>query len=61
MPNCILKRDVELGIEPEKIKQKFLAILTQRGIPQVAAEDDMAGTLLVCVIFGLLLALKGKI
>lgn len=51
----------ELGIEPDKIKKKFIAILTQRGMDQVAVEDDMAGTLLVCVMFGLLLMLRGKI
>lgn len=51
----------ELGIEPEKIKKKFIAILTQRGMDVAAAEDDMAGTLLVCVMFGVLLMLRGKI
>ena len=43
------------------IKKKFLAILLQKGIPEVAKDDDMAGTIVVCVMFGLLLALKGKI
>lgn len=51
----------ELGIEPEKIKAKFLAILTQRSVDKVAAEDDMAGTILVLVMFGFLLMFRGKI
>ena len=52
---------VELGIEPEKIKNKFIAILTQRGMDKVAAEDDMTGTFIICVAFGILLLLRGKI
>jgi len=50
-----------LGIEPEKIKNKFIAILTQRGMDKVAAEDDMTGTFIICVAFGILLLLRGKI
>ena len=38
-----------------------MAILTQRGLEKVAQEDDMTGTILVCVIFGMLLLFKGKI
>jgi hypothetical protein len=52
---------LELGIEPDKIRAKFLAILTQTSIDKVAAEDDMAGTILVCVMFGILLMFRGKI
>lgn len=48
---------IDLGIEIDKIKQKFISILTQRGIKENADYDDMAGPLLVCVIFGLLLLL----
>jgi len=51
----------DLGIEPDKIKAKYWAILTQRGIKEVAAYDDMAGTLFVLFVFGVLLLLKGKI
>lgn len=51
----------ELGIEPDKIKNKFIAILTQRGMDKVANEDDMTGTFIICVLFGVLLMLKGKI
>jgi hypothetical protein len=50
-----------LGIEPDKIKNKFIAILTQRGMDKVANEDDMTGTFIICVLFGVLLMLKGKI
>ncbi len=50
-----------MGIEPEKIKNKFIAILTQRNMEKVAAEDDMTGTFIICVVFGILLMLKGKI
>jgi hypothetical protein len=38
-----------------------MAILTQTSIEKVAAEDDMAGTILVCVMFGILLMFRGKI
>lgn len=51
----------DLGIEPQKIGKKFLAILTQRGIKEVANYDDMTGPILVGVLFGLLLLFKGKI
>jgi len=47
----------DLGIEPDKIKAKYWAILTQRGIKEVAAYDDMAGTLFVLFVFGVLLLL----
>ena len=46
---------VDLGIDIEKIKQKFVSIMTQRGIKDIADYDDMAGPLLVCVLFGVLL------
>ncbi len=39
----------------EKIKAKFISIITQRGIKENADYDDMAGPILVCVLFGLLL------
>jgi hypothetical protein len=51
----------ELGIEPDKIKKKFLAILTQSGMQEISAETDMTGTIVVCVLIGLLLMFKGKI
>jgi hypothetical protein len=44
-----------LGIDLEKIKLKFMSIMTQRGIKENADYDDLAGPLLVCVIFGVLL------
>lgn len=51
-----------MGIEPDKILKKFIQILTQRGLDSdLAKEEDMAGTLLICVIFGTLLMLRGKI
>jgi uncharacterized membrane protein len=47
--------NVDLGIDLDKIKLKFMSILTQRGIKENADYDDLAGPLLVCVIFGVLL------
>lgn len=41
--------------------KKFIAIMTQRGLDKVASEDDMSGTILVCVVFGILLLFRGKI
>lgn len=48
---------IDLGIEVDKISQKFKSIVTQRGIKEIADYDDMAGPFLVVVIFGLLLFL----
>lgn len=49
----------ELGIKPEEIKKKFLAILTQRGFADVTTYEDMAGALLVLFLFGFLLLCRG--
>ena len=38
-----------------KIKQKFYSIITQKGIREHAECDDLAGPILVCILFGLLL------
>lgn len=46
---------IDLGIDIDRIYKKFISILTQRGIKENADYDDMAGPLLVCVIFGVLL------
>ena len=45
------------------ITKKFLAILTQRGLSEkdVATYDDMAGPIMVAVIFGLSLLFKGRV
>ena len=45
------------------IKLKFQAILTQRGFTEngIAQYDDMAGPLLVYVLFGLALLLRGSV
>lgn len=51
------KSFLDLGIDIEKIKAKFMSILTQRGIKENADHDDMAGPVLVCVMFGMLLLL----
>lgn len=53
----------ELEIDISKIKQKFLAIITQRGYQEnnIATYDDMAGPLLVFILFGVLELLKGKV
>ena len=42
---------------------KFIAILTQRGFKEndIATYDDMAGPILVAVMFGLSLLLKRKV
>jgi hypothetical protein len=53
--------NIDLGIEIDKIKLKFLSIVTQRGIKETAEYDDMAGPIMVCVLFGILLLCKGKI
>lgn len=54
---------LDLDIDLDKIKLKFLAIMTQRGFDQndIAQYDDMNGPVLVAIIFGLLLSLKGKL
>jgi protein YIPF5/7 len=43
--------------------QKFLLVLTQRGLDtsEIAKEDDMATTLCVLFVFGTLLLIRGKI
>ena len=51
----ILTQYLDLGIDIEKIKAKFMSILTQRGIKENADHDDLAGPVLVCVMFGILL------
>ena len=45
------------------IKQKFISILTQRGFDNKAmvAYDDLAGVILVAVMFGISLLFKKKI
>ncbi len=55
---CIV---LELGIEPNEIKKKFVAILTQRGFKEVSTYEDMAGALLVLFLFGLFLLLVSKL
>lgn len=52
----------ELEIDPDKIKQKFLAILTYRGLSnmEVALYHDMAGPLLVIFLFGMSFIFKGR-
>jgi hypothetical protein len=48
---------IDLGIDVNIVKQKLIAVLTQRGIKDNLDYDDMAGPLLICVIFGFLLLL----
>ena len=50
---------LELGIKPEEIKKKFLAILTQRGFKEVTTYEDMAGAMFVLFLFGILLLCRG--
>jgi len=54
---------IDLDIDIIKIKQKFIAILTQKGYQEneIATYDDMAGPILVAVMFGLSLLLKGRV
>ena len=47
----------ELGIKPEDITKKFLAILTQRGFKEVSTYEDMAGAIFVLFLFGFCLLL----
>lgn len=45
----------ELGIDVAMIQKKFVAIITQRGVKEVAMYNDMTGTILVGIVFGTLL------
>ena len=53
----------DLDIDISKIKQKFMAILTQRGFAEnnIATYDDMAGPILVAVMFAFCLLMKGRV
>ena len=52
---CYVKCLRDLDIDLPKIKQKFYSIITQKGIKEHAECDDLAGPILVCILFGLLL------
>ena len=41
--------------------QRFMAVMTQRGVKEVAGYDDMTGTVLVMFTYGFLLMCRGKI
>ena len=45
----------ELGIKPDEIMKKFIAILTQRGFAEVSTYEDMAGAIFTLFLFGCLL------
>jgi hypothetical protein len=47
----------DLGIEFDKIKDKFISIITQRNIKEHAGYDDMAGPIFIFLVFGMLLML----
>ncbi|CAG9533386.1 unnamed protein product [Cercopithifilaria johnstoni] len=53
----------ELGINFSHIKQKTLAVLNPVGSvpPHVIADQDLAGPLVFCLLFGVALLLHGKI
>jgi len=52
----------DLGIEPDKIKRKFISIFSIRPIEkEVADYDDMTGSILVAVVLGFLMLLRGKV
>ncbi len=54
----LIKIKLELGISPENIKSKLISILTFHKIDKKILEDaDMAGPLLVLILFGFTLAL----
>ena len=53
--------NLDLGIEPDKIIKKYVAILTQMGIKDVADYHDISGTLAIAGLFGFLLMLRGKL
>lgn len=48
---------LDLDIDIERIKLKLKSVITQRGIKENADYDDLAGPLMVCIIFGFLLLL----
>lgn len=52
-----------MEIDIQKIKCKFIAILTQRGFTEngIAHYDDMAGPVLVAIMFGVSLLLRGRV
>ena len=52
---------LDLGIEPDKIIKKYIAILTQMNIKEVADYHDISGTLAIAGLFGFLLLLRGKL
>jgi len=54
---------LDLDIDITMITKKFIAILTQRGLSdnKIATYDDMAGPIIVAIIFGLSLLLKGRV
>ena len=47
----------DLGIEPKKVLSKLLAVLTQRGLSDVADYDDMTGPILIFLLFNSILML----
>ncbi len=52
---------IELGICPNNIKSKLLSILTLNRVDKKILDDaDMAGPLLVLILFGFTLALVNK-
>ncbi|CDW76117.1 UNKNOWN [Stylonychia lemnae] len=51
----------DLEIDLDRIKAKLISVITQRGIKENADYDDMSGPILVCILFGFLLLLKGKV
>lgn len=52
-----------MDIDITKIKHKFIAILTQRGFGEngIAQYDDINGPILVFILFGICLTLKGRL
>lgn len=53
----------ELGIYPDHIMQKTLAVLNPLKVPdaEVMLDADLAGPLLFCLVFGATLLLQGKV
>jgi len=56
---CLL---LDLGIEVEKIKLKFLSLLSYKPIiKDVADYDDMTGPIIVFILFGIFLMLVSDV
>lgn len=52
----------DLGIDPSQIKKKLLSIAKLKKVnKEIVDEADMAGPLMIAILFGTILLLKGKV